>query len=97
MKGITGNPVLDAYQRMDVSKVGAAKPVERTEAGGPDVAPSTPAVEVSISARARDLALENPEPVSNPEKVQSLKTQIADGHYHVDSKLVAERMLESLA
>ena len=32
MKGITGNPVLDAYQRGGVSKVGAAKPAE--QAGG---------------------------------------------------------------
>ena len=58
MKGITGNPVLDAYQRGGVTKVGAAKPAEQAAPAAPSAggSASTSAVEVSISSQARDMA-----------------------------------------
>ena len=49
MKGITGNPVLDAYGRMAVTPVGAARPAEGVESGGNASGASTPAAEVTIS------------------------------------------------
>ena len=96
MKGITGNPVLDAYQRGGVSKVGAAKPVEQTGAPAPSAgSASTSAVEVSISSQARDMAANVGQPI-NHAKVEDVKNRISQGTFHVDSKLVAQRLLSAL-
>jgi flagellar biosynthesis anti-sigma factor FlgM len=96
MKGITGNPVLDAYQRGGVSKVGAAKPVEQTGPVAPSVGgASTSAVEVSISSHARDLAAHSSQPV-NHAKVEDVKNKINQGTFHIDSKVVAQRLLSAL-
>jgi len=92
MKGITGNPALDAYHRMAISPVGAARPVERPEAVSPGTA--SPAAEVSISARARDLASESTK--VDVAKVEGLKQQIAEGKYRADSQVIAQRMIEQL-
>ena len=96
MKGITGNPVLDAYQRGGVSKVGATKAVEQT--GAPAVSTggaSTSAVEVSISSQARDLAAHASQPV-NHAKVEDVKSKISQGTFRIDSQLVAKRLLSAL-
>jgi flagellar biosynthesis anti-sigma factor FlgM len=93
MKGITGNPVLDAYGRMAVTPVGAARPAEVIESGGSAGSPATPAAEVSISAHARDLAASGKFDV---EKVEALKTRIAEGTFKINSQDVARRMLEAL-
>ena len=93
MKGITGNPVLDAYGRMAVTPVGAARPVETIESGGNASAAATPAAEVSISANARDLAAGGK---FDADKVEALKTSIAEGKFKIDSQDVARRMLEAL-
>jgi flagellar biosynthesis anti-sigma factor FlgM len=94
MKGITGNPVLDAYGRMAVTPVSAARPVEAAvEAGSGASAASTPAAEVKISSYARDMAAGGRLDV---EKVEALKSQIAEGKFRVDSQDVARRMLEAL-
>ena len=97
MKGITGNPVLDAYQRGGVSKVGAAKPAEHAGAVAPSASggPSSAAVEVSISSHARDLAANSGSP-NNHAKVEDVKNQISQGTFHVDSKKIAERLLSAL-
>jgi flagellar biosynthesis anti-sigma factor FlgM len=91
MKGITGNPALDAYQRFAVKPVQSAR-----EADGPAQAghrpPSPEAVKVNISTEARAAA---DSPV-NVHKVEGLKAAIADGSFQVDSRLVAQRMLEGL-
>ncbi len=97
MKGITGNPVLDAYQRGGVSKVGAANPAQQA---GPAAAPSTggastSAVEVSISSQARDLAANSSQPV-NHAKVEDVKNKINAGTFHIDSKVVAQKLLSAL-
>jgi flagellar biosynthesis anti-sigma factor FlgM len=93
MKGITGNPVLDAYGRMAISPVGAARPAEAIESGGSASAASTPAAEVTISASARDMAASGR---FDAEKVEALKTKIAEGKFKIDSQDVARRMLETL-
>jgi len=97
MKGITGNPVLDAYQRGGVSKVGATKPAEQAAAAAHSASSgaSTSAVEVSISSHARDLAASSSQPV-NHAKVESVKSQISQGTFHIDSKKVAEKLLSAL-
>jgi flagellar biosynthesis anti-sigma factor FlgM len=94
MKGITGNPVLDAYGRMAISPVGAARPVEAAvDAGGGSSAASTPAADVKISSNARDLAASGR---LDTEKVEALKSQIAEGKFRINSQDVARRMLEAL-
>ena len=98
MKGITGNPVLDAYTRGGVSKVGAAKAAENTAPVTPSsggAGPSTSAVEVSISSHARDLAASSSQPI-NHAKVEDVKSKINDGTFHIDSKIVAQRLLSAL-
>lgn len=93
MKGITGNPVLDAYSRMAVSPVGAARPAEAVETGGNVGGVSTPAAEVTISSHAKDMAAGGR---FDADKVAALKTQIAEGKFKVNSQDVARRMLDAL-
>jgi flagellar biosynthesis anti-sigma factor FlgM len=93
MKGITGNPVLDAYGRMAVTPVGAARPAQAIESGGGISSASTPAAEVSISSHARDMAAGGR---FDTEKVEALKASIAEGKFKVDSQNVARRMLDAL-
>jgi flagellar biosynthesis anti-sigma factor FlgM len=97
MKGITGNPVLDAYHRGGVSKVGAAKAVEQSSVAAPNAGsgPGSAAVEVSISSQARDLAAHSSAPV-NYGKVEDVKSQISQGTFKIDSQLVAQRLLSAL-
>ncbi len=93
MKGITGNPVLDAYGRMAITPVSAARPADAIESGGSAAGTSTPAAEFSISASARDLAASGR---FDGEKVEALKNKIAEGKFRIDSQDVARRMLETL-
>lgn len=93
MKGITGNPVLDAYGRMAVTPVGAARPAQAVEAGGSVSGASTPAAEVTISSNAKDMAASGR---FDADKVAALKSQIAEGKFKIDSQDVARRMLDAL-
>jgi flagellar biosynthesis anti-sigma factor FlgM len=93
MKGITGNPVLDAYGRMAVTPVSAARPAEAVETGATATGASTPAAEVSISDHARDIAAGGR---FDAEKVAALKKQVAEGTFKINSQDVARRMLEAL-
>ena len=97
MKGITGNPVLDAYQRGGVTKVGAAKPAEQVGSATPSAggSASTSAVQVSISSQAKDLAA-NASPPINHAKVEDVKSRINAGTFHIDSKVVAKNLLSAL-
>src|SRR3954470_2033224 len=96
MKGITGNPVLDAYHRGGVSKVGAAKPAEAAAPAAPSTSGvSTSAVEVSISSHAKELAASSGPPV-NHAKVESVRNQISNGTFQIDSKKVAQRLYSAL-
>jgi flagellar biosynthesis anti-sigma factor FlgM len=93
MKGITGNPVLDAYGRMAITPVGAARPAQTVESGGNATGASSPAAEVTISSHAKDLATGGHFDAS---KVEALKSQIAEGKFKIDSQDVARRMLDAL-
>lgn len=93
MKGITGNPVLDAYGRMAIKPVGAARPAESVEAVGSASGASTPAAEVTISSNARDMAAGGR---FDADKVEALKSNIAEGKFRIDSQDVARRMLDAL-
>jgi flagellar biosynthesis anti-sigma factor FlgM len=95
MKGITGNPALDAYHRMAISPVGGARPVERAE-GTTKASADSPAAQVQISSRARDLALEANNASADAQKVDALKQRIAEGSFRVDSQMIATRMIEQL-
>jgi flagellar biosynthesis anti-sigma factor FlgM len=93
MKGITGNPVLDAYGRMAITPVGAARPAQTVESGGNTTGASSPAAEVTISSHAKDLATGGQ---FDAGKVEALKGQIAEGKFKIDSQNVARRMLDAL-
>ena len=97
MKGITGNPVLDAYQRGGVSKVGAAKPAEQAGGVAPSAGggPSTSAVEVSISTQARDLAANSGQPI-DVAKVEDVKSRISQGTFQIDSQAIAQKLYSAL-
>jgi negative regulator of flagellin synthesis FlgM len=95
MKGITGNPALDAYQRASVQPVSSTPQAQG--ASGESVIPTrqaTQAAKVSISEEARALASEPP-PV-NSEKVEALRESIRAGTFQVDSKQIAEELLDDL-
>jgi len=90
MKGISGNPVLDAYQRMAISPVQGASTVN-----APAPVQNTPSradnAEVKISPQARELAAGG---VHESAKVVALKAKIAAGDFQVDPARIADRMLE---
>ena len=97
MKGISGNPVLDAYQRVSVSAVGGAREVAKV---GNDPAPNqqgTGAAKINISAEARELASASSiENQVNVEKVEALRNTIQAGKLELDPHLIASRMLDVL-
>jgi flagellar biosynthesis anti-sigma factor FlgM len=79
---------------MAISPVGGARAVERVE-GSTKTTAESPAAEVQISSRARDLALEAGGAV-DAQKVDALKQRIADGTFRIDSQKIATRMIEQL-
>lgn len=91
MKGITGNPALDAYQRFAVGAVSSTREAQGTAPTGAR-APAPEAAKVTISSEAR-AAADSP---INLQKVDSLKASIADGSFKVDARTVAQRMLDSV-
>jgi flagellar biosynthesis anti-sigma factor FlgM len=96
MKGITGNPVLDAYQRMTVSKVGAAKPAEAPAPASGGSGPVTAAAEISISSPARAMAASIGNQSVDHQKIDNLKSQIAQNKYQIDSGVVAKKMIDAV-
>lgn len=92
MKGISGNPVLDAYQRMAISPVAGAPTVQAPTPVTPTEGRSENA-EVSISAKARGMAT-GAEAAIDTAKVNELKKRIEAGDFRVDHELIASRMLE---
>ena len=94
MKGITGNPALDAYQRMAITPVTGAKPAEKVEGGGGHS--TGEAAKVTISAAARDLALHAASGGADAEKDQALRAKIQDGSFKIDPKAVATKLVDDL-
>jgi flagellar biosynthesis anti-sigma factor FlgM len=90
MKGISGSPVLDAYQRLAPVK-GAA------EVKGPAPVATAPTpgenAEVKISAKARGLAADGDSAIDTG-KVNDIKQKIASGDLKLDHDKIAARMLE---
>jgi flagellar biosynthesis anti-sigma factor FlgM len=92
MKGISGNPVLDAYQRMAISPVAGSPTVQAPTPVTP-VQGRTENAEVSISAKARDLAVGG-EAAIDTAKVNELKKRIESGDFQLNYDLIASQMLE---
>jgi flagellar biosynthesis anti-sigma factor FlgM len=90
MKGISGSPVLDAYQRLAAVK--GASPVQ-----GPAPVATAPSpgenAEVRISAKARGLAADGDAAIDTV-KVGELKQKITSGDLTLDHAKIATRMLE---
>ncbi|MEZ4224519.1 MAG: flagellar biosynthesis anti-sigma factor FlgM [Polyangiaceae bacterium] len=95
MKGITGNPALDAYHRMAVSPVREARPAAKVDAGATQQAPAE-AAKVSISAEARDLAVNAAGGGVDTAKVEALKARVQEGSFQVDPHKIAGRLLDEL-
>lgn len=93
MKGITGNPALDAYHRMAISPVGGARPVERPEASAATSAGSA-AAQITISSQARDLAAESAS--VDTAKVEALRDRIKNGQHQIDTQMIASQMIAQL-
>jgi flagellar biosynthesis anti-sigma factor FlgM len=94
MKGINNNPALDAYQRVAVTPVNTARPVDKVDAGI-DQAGKDQAAKVTISNTARQLATGAGE-THNAERVAELKSKVDQGAFQVNSQMVAGQMLEAL-
>jgi flagellar biosynthesis anti-sigma factor FlgM len=90
MKGISGSPVLGAYQRLaavtGASQVQGPAPVATAPSPGENA-------EVKISAKARGLATDGDSALDTG-KVNDLKQKIADGDFKLDHAKIASRMLE---
>jgi flagellar biosynthesis anti-sigma factor FlgM len=90
MKGISGSPVLDAYQRLSPVKnaapVQGATPVATPPAGAENA-------EVKISAKARGLAADGEHAIDTT-KVNDLKSKIAAGELKLDHLKIATQMLQ---
>jgi flagellar biosynthesis anti-sigma factor FlgM len=95
MKGITGNSALDAYQRVAVTSVNAARPAAAVSAADSPAAATEQAAKISISSTARELASQA-KPPQDAERVQALKEQVDQGNFQVNPQLIASRMLDAL-
>jgi flagellar biosynthesis anti-sigma factor FlgM len=90
MKGISGSPVLDAYQRL-----APVKGTTQVQGPAPVATAPTPGenAEVKISAKARGLAADGDAAIDTA-KVNDLKQRIASGDLQLDHEKIAKRMLE---
>jgi len=96
MKGVSGNPALDAYQRMAISPVNGARRAAPAAAAEVEPQPAQ-AAKVNISSEARTRATSAAEGQLDVQKVETLKAKLMEGTYEVDSKLVASRMLDHIS
>jgi len=90
-----GSRIVDAY--MKTSLVGATSPARPSQGASPTAAPShTDAAQVTISEEARALMAGASAPVDH-NKIEALKTKIAEGTFKVDPHAVAKRIVDKLA
>ena len=94
MKSVTGNPALDAYQRMAMSGVSPARPAAQGDPSPAETSGAKEAAHVEISEAARELARAGE--AVDQRKVDDLKSRVAAGTFEVDSAAVARRMLDTL-
>ncbi|MEE9258607.1 MAG: flagellar biosynthesis anti-sigma factor FlgM [Nitrospinaceae bacterium] len=81
------------------ARVSGKKPVDKSEA--PSSAPKTQGSEnIALSSRAKDIQKAFEAAKSAPDirvdKVERIKTEIAEGRFHVDSKDLAEKILQDI-
>jgi flagellar biosynthesis anti-sigma factor FlgM len=95
MKGINGNPALDAYQRVAVNPVNAARGVSKAQGVGeePLSNPGEQAAKVSISSTARELA--GAAGGKDTNRVTELKQQIEQGTFQINPEAIARKMLDA--
>jgi flagellar biosynthesis anti-sigma factor FlgM len=91
-----GSRIVDAY--MKTSVVGPTSPARESHGATPAAAAASPtdAAEVRISEEARALMAGASAPVDHG-KIESLKSQIAEGTFKVDPHIVAARLVDKLA
>lgn len=99
MKGINGNPALDAYQRARVTPVSAARAVENAvdhaELGKNVEAGQEQAAKVTISATAKQLA-SGVDHGQSAERIATLKQQVEQGTLQLSHRAIAAKMLETI-
>lgn len=98
MKGITSNPALDAYQRMAVTQIGAARAPQKAAATDKESEASAnqQIAKVSISTEARQLAASGTQGAFDADKVNRLKAAIDSNQLQFDSTKIAERLVSAL-
>ena len=90
-----GSRIVDAY--MKTSVVGPTSPARESQGAIPAAAASpTDAAQVTISEEARALMAGASAPVDHG-KIESIKSQIAEGTFKVDPHTVAARLVDKLA
>ena len=95
MKGINGNPALDAYHRVAVTPVSPARPTDKVDSGQQLQAGNQQAAKVSISTTAKQLASGVGES-QNADRVAQLKTQVEQGSFQVSPAAIAAKMVDAL-
>ncbi len=95
MKGINGNPALDAYQRVAVTPVNPARAADKVDVGQQPQAGNEQAAKVSISTTAKELAAGLDEGQS-ADKVAQLKAQVEQGSFQVNAAEIAGQMVDAL-
>lgn len=95
MKGINGNPALDAYQRVAVTAVNPTRAARPNAVEGTS-AVSEQAAKLSISTTARELASQA-KPAEDSERIAELKAKVEQGNFQFNPQLIASRMIDALA
>jgi flagellar biosynthesis anti-sigma factor FlgM len=93
MKGINGNPALDAYQRVAVNPVNAARPVPKADLGDKPQNVGDQAAKVSISSTARELA--GAAGGKEAARITELKQQVEQGTFQINPQMIAQKMLQA--
>ena len=91
-----GTQALDAYQRTMATAPSTAVKSPQAAASTATAAAPQEAATAQFSKEAQALVAKASEGY-DAQKVQALKSQVANGTYQVDSRLVASRMVDQLA
>jgi negative regulator of flagellin synthesis FlgM len=91
------NHALEAFSQHAVARTSQTRPAEPSSSAKVQSTGSSEAATVSISDEARQLAMAGQTPAESAEKVAALKDAIEKGTFQVDTRLIAQRMLDHLA